>query len=72
MTKNPTSRLFLVALAALGLASQACGASAPPRPESAPSAQARKAAPPAEEQPYHVAPPPAYGHKVVLARAAPD
>jgi hypothetical protein len=69
MTKNPPSRLFLVALAALGLISQACGANAPPRPESAPPAQAQKAVPPAEEQPYHVAPPPAYGHKVVLARA---
>jgi hypothetical protein len=69
MIKNPSSRLFLVALAALGLSSQACGANPPPRPESPPPAQARKAAPAAEEQPYHVAPPPAYGHKVVLARA---
>lgn len=67
MSKKPISRLLLLPLAALALLSQACGASALPRPETPPPAQARKATPEAEEQPYHVAPPPAYGHKVVLA-----
>lgn len=69
MSKKPISRSLLLPVAALALFAQACGASTPPRPETPPPAQARKGAPEVDEQPYHVAPPPAYGHKVVLADA---
>lgn len=60
-------RLMTIALVVFGLGCQACGAAAPKAP-APPPAQAHKAPEPAEDEPYHVAPPPAYGNKVVLAK----
>jgi hypothetical protein len=59
--------LMTIALVVFGLGCQGCGAAAPKAPDP-PPAQAHKAPDPATREPYHVAPPPAYGNKVVLAK----
>jgi hypothetical protein len=68
MSRALASRWMTIALVLFGLGCQACGAATPKAP-APPPAQAHKAPDPAEDGPYHVAPPPAYGNKVVLAKA---
>ena len=69
MLSKPNPRWLSMALVAFGFANQACSSAAPKPPAPPPPAQARKAHEPGEQEPYHVAPPPAYGNKVVLAKA---
>jgi hypothetical protein len=69
MRKRPNSQWWALAIVAIALSNQACTASTPKPSAPPPAHQARKAHEPAEEEPYHVAPPPAYGNKVVLAKA---
>lgn len=65
--ESPRRPLVLPLLSALLLAVSACASSPPPEPK-APVKQAKKADAP-EPEPHHVAPPPAYGNKIVMAGA---
>jgi hypothetical protein len=69
MRKRPNPKWWALTIVAIGLSTQACTSAAPKPASTPPAHQARKGHEPPEQEPYHVAPPPAYGNKVVLAKA---
>lgn len=63
-------RIFLVALMLVSALAWGCATTTPPAPKPPPPAEPRTRVDqpePREEQPKLIAPPPAYGNKVVLA-----